>query len=292
MRLLHLNAHFCICHGIGPISVPAKRPKAATLVAAELRRRIVTGQLKLQPESVLQTEFGISRPTLREALRLLETESLITISRGKYGGAQVSSVDLDNISSQVGVMLQIQKTTLHDVWFARTVIEPPAAGLLALTGGERAFAELDANIAEAKDASKRDLMRYADLSAGFSLLIMKNCGNKTLRLIGTLIFEIIRKQHEHITERTLSKASVDALRQESIRCREEAVRLMRDGNSAAVERFWHVHLERMRDLVLSAYSTPTTIEVLNEPARPGFSPARVKRQTDAALPDPLGRRRA
>lgn len=266
-----------------------KRPKAAVLVAAELRRRIVAGQLKpgdrLQPESVLQKEFAVSRPTLREALRLLETESLIVISRGKYGGAQVTAVDLDNISSQIGIMLQIEKTTLQDVWFARTVIEPPAAGLLALSGDEAAFAALEANIAEAREASKRDLMRYADLSAGFSLLIMQHCGNNTLRLMGTLIFEIIRRQHEHITERTLSKASVDTLRQDSIRNREEAVRLMREGNNAAVERFWHVHLERMRDLVLSAYSAPTTIEVLNESARSGFSPARVKRPDNGEPPE-------
>ena len=250
---------------------PPKRPKAAVVVATELRRQIVAGRMKpgdkLQPETVLQAEFSVSRPTLREALRLLEPESLIAITRGKYGGARVASVDLDNISSQVGVFLQIERTTLQDVWLARTVIEPPAAGLLALAGNHAAFDRLDANIAEAREASKHDLMRYADLSAGFSLIILQHCGNNTLRLLGSLIFDIIRKQHEHITERTLSKASVDTLRQDSIRNREEAVRLLRNGDGAAAERFWHVHLERMRDLVLSTYKTPTTIEVLNEPAK-------------------------
>jgi GntR family transcriptional repressor for pyruvate dehydrogenase complex len=250
------------------MSKPPNRPKAAVIVATELRRQIVAGQMKpgdkLQPESVLQVEFSVSRPTLREALRLLESESLITISRGKYGGARVSSVDLKNICSQVGVFLQIERTTLQDVWLARTVIEPPAAGLLALSGDTAVFDRLDANIAEAREASNRDLMRYADLSAEFSFIIMQHCGNNTLRLLGSLIFDIIRKQHEHITERTLSKASVDTLRQDSIRNREEAVQLMRNGNVAVVERFWHVHLERMGGLVLSAYKEPTTIEVLNE----------------------------
>lgn len=253
------------------MTIPKTRPKAAVIVAAELRRQIVSGDMqpgdKLKPESDLQAEFSVSRPTLREALRLLESESLITISRGKYGGARVSSVDLNNISSQVGVFLQIERTTLQDVWLARTVIEPPAAVLLALSGDTAAFDKLDANIVEARDASKRDLMRYADLSAGFSLIILQHCGNNTLRLLGSLIFDIIRKQHEHITERTLSKARVDTLRQDSIRNREEAVQLMRSGDGAAVERFWHVHLERMRDLVLSAYTTPTTIDVLDERPR-------------------------
>src|ERR1700709_1951474 len=82
-----------------------KRPKASVIVAAELRRQIVTGRLKpgdkLHPENILQVEFAISRPTLREALRMLEAESLITIIRGKHGGARVTSIDLGAIASQV-----------------------------------------------------------------------------------------------------------------------------------------------------------------------------------------------
>ena len=54
------------------------RVKAAERVAAELRREIVTGNLrpgdKLASEKDLQVQFDVSRPTLREALRLLESE--------------------------------------------------------------------------------------------------------------------------------------------------------------------------------------------------------------------------
>lgn len=239
------------------------------MVAAELRRQIVTGRLKpgdkLHPENVLQTEFAISRPTLREALRLLESESLITIARGKHGGARVSSIDLGAAARQVGVFLQLKGTTLQDVWLARTIIEPPAAGLLAAQRNPAALAELDANIAAAREAAQRDLIRYADLSAEFSMLITRHCGNKTIDLLAALIYDIIRRQHEHVTERTLAKASVDKLRQESIRSREKAVELMRSGTPAAVESFWRAHLEHMRDLVLSAYKEPMTIDALNEP---------------------------
>ena len=246
-----------------------KKPKAAEIAAAELRRQIVTGRLKpgdkLHPENILQTEFNISRPTLREALRLLESESLITISRGKHGGARVISLDLGAAARQVGVFLQIGGTTLHDVWLARTVIEPPAAALLAAIRNPVALAELGANIEEARVAAKNDLLRYADLSAEFSLLITKHCGNKTLHLLASLIYDIIRKQHEHVTARTLSKASVDQLRQESIRSRVKALSLLRAGKAAALETFGRSHLEHMRDLVLATYKGSATIDGLNEP---------------------------
>ena len=255
---------------VASIPIP-KRPKAAEIVAAELRRQIVTGRLKpgdkLHPENVLTTEFEISRPTLREALRLLESESLITIIRGKHGGARVSSIDLSAASRQVGVFLQLEGTTLQDVWLARTVIEPPAAALLATRRDPAAFAALAANIEQARTAAEQhNLIRYADLSAEFSLLITKHCGSKTIHLLASLIYDIIRRQHEHVTERTSTRASVDKLREESIASRVKALALMRRGTPAAAERFWREHLEHMRDLVMAAYRGPMTIDVLNEPA--------------------------
>ena len=260
-----------------------RRPKAGEVVAAELRRQIITGQLKpgdkLQPESILQTEFAISRPTLREALRVLESESLISISRGKHGGARVRSIDLGSVSQQVGIFLQVARTTLPDVWFARTVLEPPAAGLLAAQRDPNVLAELESNIEQARDAARTDLIRYADLSAEFSMLLTKHCGNRTLHLLAMLIYDIIRRQHEHVTERTREKPSVDRLRQESLRTRWEAVQLMRQGKVAEVERFWRAHLEHMRDLVLAAYDGPMTIDVLNKPARKPRPISKVRRAT-------------
>ena len=246
-----------------------RRPKAAEIVAAELRRQIATGQLKpgdkLHPEYVLQTEFAISRPTLREALRMLESESLITISRGKHGGARVIAIDLGAAARQVGVYLQIEGATLQDVWLARTIIEPPAVGLLAERRDPAVFAVLEANIAAAREAAERDPIRYAGLSAEFSMLITRHCGNKTIHLLASLIDDIIQRQHKDVTARTLSKAGVAKLRQGSIRSREKALELMRSGVPAVAESFWRAHLEQMRDLVLAAYKSPTTIDVLTEP---------------------------
>ena len=266
-----------------------KRPKAAETVASELRRQIVAGRLKpgdkLHPENVLQAEFAISRPTMREALRLLESEALISISRGKHGGARVNNIDLGAAASQVGVFLQIAGTTLQDVWMARTIIEPPAAGLLAARRDPAAFSELEANIAAAREASQTDLIRYADLTAEFSMLITRHCGNQTIHLLASLIYDIIRRQHEHVTARTLTKASVGKLRQENIRGRETALALMRTGTPASVELFWRKHLETMRDLVLAAYPAPMTIDVLNQPNEPAGklrAVGKVKRQARPA----------
>jgi DNA-binding FadR family transcriptional regulator len=63
-------------------------PKAAELVAAKIRRQIVNGELAegtaLPPEAELVSRYGVSRPTLQEAFRILESELLI--ERGKNRG--------------------------------------------------------------------------------------------------------------------------------------------------------------------------------------------------------------
>ena len=67
-------------------SQPVRIPKAAVIVAGEIRRRIVRGELKegdaLPSETELMRFFDVSRPTLREAMRILEAESLIAVKRG------------------------------------------------------------------------------------------------------------------------------------------------------------------------------------------------------------------
>ena len=79
--------------GGGVNGVKVRVPKMAELVAAQLRRKIVRGELAegeaLPSESALMAEFAVSRPTLREAFRVLESESLISVRRGARGGARV-----------------------------------------------------------------------------------------------------------------------------------------------------------------------------------------------------------
>ena len=72
----------------------SRRPKAHERVANILRDRIVTGELaagdRLPPEDELTTQFGIARTTLREALRVLESQGLLLIRRGRGGGPVVT----------------------------------------------------------------------------------------------------------------------------------------------------------------------------------------------------------
>jgi GntR family transcriptional repressor for pyruvate dehydrogenase complex len=72
------------------IGTVMRAPKTGELIATHLRRQIVRGELlpgeTLPAESQLMEQYGVSRPTLREAFRILESETLISVRRGSRGG--------------------------------------------------------------------------------------------------------------------------------------------------------------------------------------------------------------
>ena len=117
----------------GPVDV--RVPKTAELVAAHVRKQIVRGDLRqgdaLPTETALMEEYSISRPTLREAFRILESEGLIIVRRGARGGARVLEPSPDAAARYAGLVLQHRGTTLLDVLDVRVMVEAPAARLVA-----------------------------------------------------------------------------------------------------------------------------------------------------------------
>src|SRR6266542_247751 len=155
-------------------------PKTAELVANNLRRQIILGELKendsLPPASELMERFGISRPTLREALRILESECLIVIRRGAKGGARVQAPDISVAARSAGVLLQSRGTTIEDVSQARIIIEPASVRMLAERPNKRAIAQLREILAE-EEAAVDTPLQFARLATQFHEELVELSGN-------------------------------------------------------------------------------------------------------------------
>ena len=131
-------------------------PKMAELVAQQLRRQIIRGELPegaaLPSEAALMTRFGVSRPTLREAFRVLESEGLINVRRGAHGGARVQVPNGEAAARYAGLVLEFRGATLQDVYEARGVLEPPCARRLASRRTKADIDTLRENIARTRAA--------------------------------------------------------------------------------------------------------------------------------------------
>src|SRR6516162_5746328 len=113
-------------------------------IADELRQLIIVGELdegdSLGHEPDLIERFGVSRPSLREALRILEAEGLITVVRGVQGGVVVHRPDKRLTARTAAIVLQARNVPLADVFEARTILEPAAVRLLASSRNRKANA--------------------------------------------------------------------------------------------------------------------------------------------------------
>ena len=173
---------------------PIHLPKAAVVVARRIRRGIVHGEFQpgqaLPNETELMALYEVSRPVVREALRILESEALINVKRGVGGGARVQRPDIGVVARHTALLLQLDHTTLEDVFEARSLIEPAAVRRLATLRPPGAIERLkqchddEMNLLD-------DLGQYPLIAARFHEELIELAGNKTIAMIGRLLLEIV-----------------------------------------------------------------------------------------------------
>jgi DNA-binding FadR family transcriptional regulator len=230
-----------------------RAPKTAELIAGYLRARIVRGELEmgsaLPSEADLMVQFGVSRPTLREAFRILETESLISIRRGSRGGARVIHPDLSVAARYVGLLLQVQGTTIVDVYEARMVLEPPCARMLATSRRAEDLSDLRANIAElnaiveARAQTVPNAVEWSQLTYKFHELVMQRSGNKTVAVLGGVLADIVRTHLAVTVTRTFDEPGTRHQFRRTIRSYRKLVELVEKRDGDAAEDHWRTHME-------------------------------------------------
>lgn len=228
-----------------------RSPKTAELVAGTLRRMVVDGQLKdgdfLPNEAELMTHFGVSRPTLREAVRVLESERLVEVRRGSRTGARVRVPGPEIVARPAGLLLELSGATIADVSVARAAVEPMAARLLAESGDSKAFDELEEMLADHVPSGWQS-GRLAETTGDFHQRLVELSGNTTLTIIAGMLHEIaVRHTAFAFKEgRPVSKADYEKL----MRSYRRLMQLLRSGDGAAAEAHWRKHLDVARNLML------------------------------------------
>jgi DNA-binding FadR family transcriptional regulator len=228
----------------GRIGQQVRVPKTAELVAAHLRRQIVRGELvegdALPPEAVLMEQFGVSRPTLREAFRVLESEALISVRRGAHGGARVHTPNGDVAARYAGLVLEYRGTTLADVYQARAMLEPPCVGLLASRRTDTDLARLRAALAAAEVAD-HEAARTAN--AHFHALVVELGGNQTVTVLAGMLRHIIDlTQDGHIFGEG-QPPTPDDLGADSARAHGRILEAIEAGDALGAEELWRHHLD-------------------------------------------------
>ena len=169
-------------------------PKMGELVASSLRRQIVRGDLAegdaLPSESELMQQFGVSRPTLREAFRVLESESLISVRRGAHGGARVHVPNGDVAARYAALVLEHRAATLRDVYEARGIIESACVAQVAHSRTQKQLAALRQALESSRELQGNPVRQMAEQSR-FHQLLVEMTGNQTLVVLSGMLRHIV-----------------------------------------------------------------------------------------------------
>lgn len=219
----------------------------AELVANAIKKQIIQGELPpgsmLPPESVLMEEFGVSRPTLREAFRVLEAEALVSIQRGLRGGSKVLQPTPEVAARYAGLLLQYQGTSLSDVYDVRALLEAPCAATLARKGSRADVEALRKRLEEAEGAATGDDPdRQVVAHTAFHGDLVRLVGNNTLTLLHDLVNHIIDQDYSARARAEGGKPEWQHFGDVTLKTHRLLIDMIEARDADGAERLWRRHL--------------------------------------------------
>lgn len=245
-------------------------PKMAEVVAEKIRVRIAHHELEagdpLPSETALLEQYGVARPTMREALRILESEGLLTVKRGKGGGPRIAVPRVHGVAKQAGFLLQVSGTPLRDVLRARRVIEGPAIEDLAALTDPAVLERLEENVEQARallDDVEAIVARGTALHDEFHRIVVSAGGGDTLSLFHAVLERVIeRSSRRYVGEQLPPKAQRSSYRA-TVEAHAAVIAGLRAADAEAAARAWHDHLDVVEEYMSGSSGATKVVDLFD-----------------------------
>jgi GntR family transcriptional repressor for pyruvate dehydrogenase complex len=254
--------------------VPPRR--IAEDVAAELRQAILTADddFQLPTQDQLVESFGVSHPSVREALRILETEGLVTVRRGNVGGADVHRPDEASAAYHLGLALQGGRVHLADLASGLQLLEPLCAAECARRDDRATTVvpALEANLAATEGLAGA---AFTHTARAFHDLLVACTPNATVRYVVGSLTTLWTAQEEAWAEELAPRGEYPSDTAAVVAAHRRLLDEIAAGRAAEAERIARAHLaatqavflERFGDGLVDANSARARVE------RTGAGPA-------------------
>lgn len=175
---------------------PVGEKRASEAIYDQLRGLITSGELKpgdrLPSERAMMEQLHRSRPTIREALRMLEQGGYVASTHGA-SGAVVQELTVDGVEQPLTAMLQLSRISLEELGEYRAVNDGTIAGWAALRRRAEDLTALE-DCLTAAERSLGDYRRFAELDVRFHGLLSRAAGNQ----VAVIVTEVLGKVEQHV----------------------------------------------------------------------------------------------
>ncbi|TVM35053.1 FadR/GntR family transcriptional regulator [Oceanidesulfovibrio marinus] len=223
-------------------------PVSAThSVSAEVARRIrvmlASGELapgdRLPAERRLAEAFGVSRNSVREAIRVLTNQGLIISKVGS--GTYVADVQGEEFAAALAGVVALERKRLSDIFQVRLFLEPQIAALAAQNRTEEELAELETLLESQRQAIAATGDGHAEDQAFHARLAAMTDNAVVERLAATISDIVGESRAEGLQSRERQSASVLA--------HEHILKALHEGDAEAAEKAMRDHLESIRGML-------------------------------------------
>lgn len=229
---------------------PRRTAKLSEIVAREIVHDIAARGLAphtmLPSESVMLEQYGVGRASLREALRVLEVQGLISIKPGPGGGPMVSGVDSRHFGKMTTLYLHLAGATFGDVLQARMVMEPVMVRLAAERRQPEHLEQLDAFVGSPQPSPHVLPSSHLAVSTEFHGMVSGMSGNPVLDLFAQAIRSVYAERQHGLTYPEDARERVAA---EHVAIAEA----IRDGEAASAEELMRAHMEEFAHFSAERY---------------------------------------
>lgn len=269
-------------HGVdsdGLVVEPVNLQSAAGQIVDQLRTAIIDGVLRigdrLPSEHQLASDFGVSRGTVREAIRTLAASNLVASTRGARGGTVITTPQAADVAVQIGDQIALWfragNISLAEVQHARHVLERECVKLAAVQRTEEDLAAMRQPVDASRDpALTEDAWLRTDLD--FHSAVSAAAKNRILELAMTAV---------HLVRPRTNRLMLEGLERDQVADQHWAMyEAIRDRDSEAAEAAFEAHftyLNEVQQRVL-AETDPSDLAVLDIPAQPHDAAASDDRQ--------------
>ncbi len=221
-----------------------KVPKSFDVLADKLRERILAGELPpgtaLATERELGLETGLSRSSIREAIRILVAEGLVETRPGRNGGARVRSPGNLEFNHFLDLYVRGRQISFESLVEVREALEPLAARLAAQNRSDETLRDLERLTLEV-EGTANDLPAFWSANAEWHIAVAAAGGNDILLSFMHAISQAIKRGAAKV-----GSFSAEDMTQATLRAHRRIFEAIRDGDPEAAERRMARHVAAAR----------------------------------------------